>query len=95
VRPFSFVGSGRVGGRVGAGRVGAGRVGACRGGLVGAYGGRYGRGAGNRSLGAGNGSLDGFFARPVQYRQNGQDRAHGPENSPVSTVAIMQRREGN
>jgi hypothetical protein len=82
-------------GRVGAGRVGAGRVGACRGGLVGAYGGRYGRGAGNRSLGAGNGSLDGFFARPVQYRQNGQDRAHGPENSPVSTVAIMQRREGN
>jgi hypothetical protein len=61
----------RVRACVGSGRVGSGRVGA--------YGGRYGRGAGNRSLGAGNGSLDGFFARPVQYRQNGQDRAHVPE----------------
>ena len=50
---------------------------------VGSYGGRYGHGAGNRSLGAGNGSLDGFFARPVQYRQNGQDRAHGPEKGLV------------
>jgi hypothetical protein len=55
----------------------------CRGGLVGAYGGRYGHGAGNRSLGAWNGSLDGFFARPVQDRQNGQDRAHGPEKGLV------------
>jgi hypothetical protein len=74
VRPFSFVGSGRVG-AVGSGRVGSGRVGS--------YGGRYGHGAGNRSLGAGNGSLDGFFARPVQYRQNGQDRAHVPEKCLV------------
>jgi hypothetical protein len=74
VRPFSFVGSGRVG----AGR--SGRSGLSR---VGAYGGRYGYGAGNRSLGAGNGSLDGFFARPVQYRQNGQDRAHVPEKCLV------------
>jgi hypothetical protein len=76
VRPFSFVGA------VGSGRSGrSGRGG--RVGRVGSYGGRYGHGAGNRSLGAGNGSLDGFFARPVQYRQNGQDRAHVPEKCLV------------
>jgi hypothetical protein len=80
VRPFSFVGlSGRGVGAVGSGLSGRGG----RGGRVGAYGGRYGHGAGNRSLGAGNGSLDGFFARPVQYRQNGQDRAHVPEKGLV------------
>jgi hypothetical protein len=74
VRPFSFVGSGRVGavGSVGSGRGGSGLMGA-----------GMGTGAGNRSLGAGNGSLDGFFARPVQDRQNGQDRAHVPEKCLV------------
>jgi hypothetical protein len=81
VRPFSFVGSGRVGAGLsgrGSGRVGAvGRVGL---GLMVAG---MGTGAGNRSLGAGNGSLDGFFARPVQDRQNGQDRAHVPEKCLV------------
>jgi hypothetical protein len=81
VRPFSFVGSGRVGsGRVGAGRVGASGVsGLMLSGLMVAYGGRYGRGAGNRSMGAGNGPLDGFFSGHAPDRQNSQDRAHGPE----------------
>jgi hypothetical protein len=77
VRPFSFVGSGAGPGSCRGGRVGA--VGAVGSGLMVAGMG----GAGNRSLGAGNGSLDGFFARPVQDRQNGQDRAHVPEKCLV------------